>query len=61
MLTCSADVIICRCVLLKLLHDGFLGRFPGENGVVAPGLSCQYPIRFAPESLADYDDSIKVQ
>ena len=37
-----------------------LGRFPGEHGVVAPGLSCQYPIKFAPDSLADYDDVIKV-
>lgn len=38
-----------------------LGRFPGEHGVVAPGLSCQYPIKFAPDSLADYDDIIKVK
>lgn len=37
-----------------------LGRFPSEHGVVAPGLSCQYPIKFAPDSLADYDDIIKV-
>ena len=28
--------------------------------MVAPGLSCQYPIKFAPDSLADYDDFIKV-
>ncbi|EDO45789.1 predicted protein [Nematostella vectensis] len=38
-----------------------LGRFPGENGVVAPGMSCVYPIRFAPDSLADYDDLIKIK
>lgn len=38
-----------------------LGRFPGEHGVVAPGLSCQYPIKFAPDSLADYDDFLKVK
>ncbi|XP_078378630.1 deleted in lung and esophageal cancer protein 1-like isoform X2 [Oculina patagonica] len=38
-----------------------LGRFPGEHGVVAPGLCCQYPIKFAPDSLADYDDFIKVK
>ena len=37
------------------------GRFPGEHGIVAPGLSCQYRIRFAPDSLADYDDFLKVQ
>ena len=37
-----------------------LGRFPGEHGVVAPGLSCQYPIKFSPDSLADFDDFLKV-
>ena len=37
-----------------------LGRFPSENGVVAPGMSCVYNIRFSPDSLADYDDVIKV-
>ena len=36
------------------------GKFPGESGVVAPGMSCQYPIKFAPDSLADYEDVIKV-
>ncbi|KAK1884689.1 Deleted in lung and esophageal cancer protein 1 like [Dissostichus eleginoides] len=28
-----------------------LGRFPGEGGVVAPGMSCKYTVRFAPNSL----------
>lgn len=37
-----------------------LGRFPSENGIVAPGMSCMYYIRFSPDSLADYDDVIKV-
>lgn len=36
------------------------GRFPGEHGLVAPGLSCQYPVKFAPDSLGDYDDVLKV-
>ncbi|XP_008306151.1 deleted in lung and esophageal cancer protein 1 isoform X2 [Cynoglossus semilaevis] len=38
-----------------------LGRFPGEGGVVAPGMSCKYAIRFAPDSLADYSDFIVVE
>lgn len=38
-----------------------LGRFPGEHGVVAPGLSCHYPIKFAPDSLGDFDDVLKVK
>ena len=36
------------------------GQFPGENGLVAPGMSCKYDIRFAPDSLKDYDDQISV-
>ncbi|XP_030622999.1 deleted in lung and esophageal cancer protein 1 [Chanos chanos] len=38
-----------------------LGRFPGEGGIVAPGMSCQYTVRFAPDSLADYEDFIVVE
>ncbi|XP_008295951.1 deleted in lung and esophageal cancer protein 1 [Stegastes partitus] len=38
-----------------------LGRFPGEGGVVAPGMSCKYTLRFAPDSLADYKDFIVVE
>ncbi|KAK7508441.1 hypothetical protein BaRGS_00000007 [Batillaria attramentaria] len=37
-----------------------LGQFPGENGLVAPGMSCHFPIRFAPDSLKDYDDVIQI-
>ncbi|XP_062415040.1 deleted in lung and esophageal cancer protein 1 [Pungitius pungitius] len=38
-----------------------LGRFPGEGGAVAPGMSCRYTVRFAPESLGDYEDQIVVK
>ncbi|XP_051796597.1 deleted in lung and esophageal cancer protein 1 isoform X2 [Acanthochromis polyacanthus] len=38
-----------------------LGRFPGDGGVVAPGMSCKYTLRFAPDSLADYKDFIVVE
>ncbi|XP_045066363.1 deleted in lung and esophageal cancer protein 1 isoform X2 [Coregonus clupeaformis] len=38
-----------------------LGRFPGEGGMVAPGMSCQYTVRFAPDSLADYQDFLVVE
>ena len=48
------------CILIFCVCGFILGRFPGEHGLVAPGLSCQYPIKFAPDSLADYDDVIKV-
>lgn len=35
-----------------------LGVFPGEGGLVAPGMSCQYRVQFIPEYLADYDDQV---
>ncbi|XP_028289337.1 deleted in lung and esophageal cancer protein 1 [Parambassis ranga] len=38
-----------------------LGRFPGEGGVVAPGMSCKYTLRFAPDSLGQYKDFIVVE
>uniref|UniRef100_H3D5C9 Deleted in lung and esophageal cancer protein 1 Ig-like domain-containing protein n=1 Tax=Tetraodon nigroviridis TaxID=99883 RepID=H3D5C9_TETNG len=37
------------------------GRFPGDGGMVAPGMSCKYTIRFAPDSLGDYEDSVTVE
>ncbi|KAM3863421.1 deleted in lung and esophageal cancer protein 1-like [Diretmus argenteus] len=38
-----------------------MGRFPGEGGIVASGMSCKYTVRFAPDSLADYEDFIVVE
>ncbi|XP_061121210.1 deleted in lung and esophageal cancer protein 1 isoform X2 [Syngnathus typhle] len=38
-----------------------LGRFPGKGGVVAPGMSCKFTVRFAPDSLADYEDRLVVE
>ncbi|ELU16950.1 hypothetical protein CAPTEDRAFT_224255 [Capitella teleta] len=38
-----------------------LGQFPGEHGLVAPGMSCVYKIRFMPDSLIDFDDVLKIQ
>ena len=33
-------------------------QYPSGDGMVAPGMSCQVAIRFAPDSLADYSDCI---
>ncbi|XP_028825910.1 deleted in lung and esophageal cancer protein 1 isoform X2 [Denticeps clupeoides] len=38
-----------------------LGKFPGEGGIVAAGMCCQYTVRFAPDSLEDYEDFIVVE
>lgn len=37
------------------------GQFPGDSGLVAPGMSCTYGVRFTPDSLRNYDDYITVQ
>ncbi|RVE58808.1 hypothetical protein OJAV_G00197420 [Oryzias javanicus] len=38
-----------------------LGRFPSEEGVIAPGMSCKYSLRFTPDSLSDYKDFLVVE
>ncbi|KAJ7322118.1 hypothetical protein JRQ81_018405, partial [Phrynocephalus forsythii] len=38
-----------------------LGKFPGEGGLVAPGMSCHYIVQFIPEHLSDYDDYLLVE
>ncbi|XP_072179053.1 deleted in lung and esophageal cancer protein 1-like [Diadema setosum] len=37
-----------------------LGKFPGEEGIVAPGMSCQYNIRFMPDTLMDFEDELVI-
>lgn len=37
-----------------------VGRFPTEDGLVAPGMSCSYTVKFTPDSLADFQDELKV-
>uniref|UniRef100_A0A8D0S1E4 Deleted in lung and esophageal cancer protein 1 Ig-like domain-containing protein n=1 Tax=Sus scrofa TaxID=9823 RepID=A0A8D0S1E4_PIG len=38
-----------------------LGMFPGESGMVAPGMTCQYIVQFFPDCLGDFDDFILVE
>nr|XP_020141048.1 deleted in lung and esophageal cancer protein 1 isoform X2 [Microcebus murinus] len=38
-----------------------LGMFPGEGGMVAPGMTCQYTVQFVPDCLGDFDDFILVE
>ncbi|KAG8138712.1 hypothetical protein E2320_001516 [Naja naja] len=38
-----------------------MGKFPGEGGLVAPGMSCFYIVQFIPEYLSDYDDYLLVE
>ncbi|XP_069130810.1 deleted in lung and esophageal cancer protein 1-like isoform X4 [Argopecten irradians] len=56
--------VMRQCTVLPPTTPFFsvgLGQFPGEHGLVAPGMSCHYAIRFAPDALRDFDDEIKIQ
>ncbi|CAL1533794.1 unnamed protein product [Lymnaea stagnalis] len=60
----NMSAVMRQCRVLPPSSNIFsigLGQFPGENGLVAPGMSCRYDIRFAPNSLKDYEDLITVQ
>ncbi|NXN91997.1 DLEC1 protein, partial [Rhinopomastus cyanomelas] len=37
------------------------GKFPGNGGMIAPGMTCQYTVQFIPQSLQDYEDHILVE
>lgn len=45
---CSITSILC------------IGQYPGEHGVIAPGMNCSFLVRFAPDSLTDFVDKIQV-
>ncbi|CAC5401955.1 unnamed protein product [Mytilus coruscus] len=60
----NVSAVLRQCRALPPTTSYFsvgLGQFPGEHGLVAPGMSCHYAIRFAPDSLKDYDDEIRIQ
>ncbi|XP_041367117.1 deleted in lung and esophageal cancer protein 1-like [Gigantopelta aegis] len=60
----NVSTVLRQCRVLPLSTQYFavgLGQFPGEHGLVAPGMSCKYPVRFVPDSLCDYDDYIVIQ
>jgi len=35
-----------------------LGKYPGSEGIVAPGMSVRFNVKFMPDSLCDYDDEL---
>ncbi|XP_028403887.1 deleted in lung and esophageal cancer protein 1-like isoform X2 [Dendronephthya gigantea] len=38
-----------------------LGQYPAEHGIIAPGMSCQFAVKFAPDSLTDYVDKVQIR
>ncbi|ESO99860.1 hypothetical protein LOTGIDRAFT_238689 [Lottia gigantea] len=60
----NVSTVLRQCRILPPKTSFFsvgLGQFPGEHGLVAPGMSCKYAVRFIPDSLRDYRDEIVVQ
>uniref|UniRef100_A0A8C9UBH0 DLEC1 cilia and flagella associated protein n=1 Tax=Serinus canaria TaxID=9135 RepID=A0A8C9UBH0_SERCA len=37
------------------------GKYPGKGGMIAPGMACQYTVRFIPKYLGEYEDHILVE
>uniref|UniRef100_A0A8C5TPS5 Deleted in lung and esophageal cancer protein 1 Ig-like domain-containing protein n=1 Tax=Malurus cyaneus samueli TaxID=2593467 RepID=A0A8C5TPS5_9PASS len=37
------------------------GKYPGEGGLIAPGMTCQYIVQFIPQYLGEYEDHILVE
>ncbi|KAK6165505.1 hypothetical protein SNE40_022422 [Patella caerulea] len=60
----NVSTVLRQCRVLPPKSSYFsvgLGQFPGEHGLVAPGMSCKYAIRFIPDSLKDFRDEVVVQ
>ncbi|EQC37574.1 hypothetical protein, variant [Saprolegnia diclina VS20] len=55
----NMSAISCRCRVLPPATAFFMiasVQFPDASGLIAPGLSCQVRIQFAPDTRADYND-----
>uniref|UniRef100_A0A8D0DPN9 DLEC1 cilia and flagella associated protein n=1 Tax=Salvator merianae TaxID=96440 RepID=A0A8D0DPN9_SALMN len=52
---------VCGTTSQKKALLNLPGRFPGDGGLVAPGMSCYHIVQFIPEYLADYEDYILVE
>ncbi|KAM9573313.1 deleted in lung and esophageal cancer protein 1 isoform 2-T2 [Guaruba guarouba] len=37
------------------------GKFPGKGGLIAPGMTCQYTVRFTPKYPGNYEDCMIVE
>lgn len=51
--------VLVACIYLGVIKSS--GQFPGEQGLVASGMSAQFKVRFMPDSLGEYSDEIHVQ
>ena len=38
----------------------YAGQFPSADGLIAPGMHCTYTVTFSPDSLANYQDELRV-
>lgn len=55
-----SSVSMTQLLTFTYPHCTASGQFPGEHGLVAPGMSCHFTMHFSPDSLGDFDDYIMV-
>ena len=41
-------------------HTFLSEQYPGDDGLVAPGMYCEFTVRFLPDTLADYEEVLHV-
>jgi len=54
-----------RSCVYHVFHKLFVllscaGQFPSADGLIAPGMHCTYTVTFSPDSLANYQDELRV-
>ena len=55
---CTCTFILIIIIMIIVLFSA--AHFPNAEGVIAPGMTCTYSVKFFPDSLADFEDEIKV-
>ena len=56
---------LCTCMYHEFHTKLFIllscaGQFPSADGLIAPGMHCTYTVTFSPDSLANYQDELRV-
>ena len=60
----NVSAVLQNCKMIPPKSGVFginFGEFPSENSFIAPGMACLYKIRFLPDALCEFEDSVVVQ
>uniref|UniRef100_A0A8C9MV17 DLEC1 cilia and flagella associated protein n=1 Tax=Serinus canaria TaxID=9135 RepID=A0A8C9MV17_SERCA len=53
--------VLIFCLFFFCFYFSPQGKYPGKGGMIAPGMACQYTVRFIPKYLGEYEDHILVE